>query len=92
MKVLVFLFHQAGDEGECVLRYLSGILPSSTQAPAASFLSKILCGVRSSEILDPVSDGTIVVPPSFAEDIEIVVVTIGGGKFGDMGDATAVEL
>jgi len=52
----------------------------------------MLCGVRSSEILDPVSDGTTVVAPSFADEMEIVVVTIGGGKFGDIGEATAVEL
>jgi hypothetical protein len=48
--------------------------------------------VRSSEILDPVSEGTTVVAPSFADEIEIVVVTIGGGKLGDMGDAMAVVL
>lgn len=45
----------------------------------------MLCGIRSPEIREPVSDGTIVVPPSFADEIEIVVVTIGGGNPGDMG-------
>lgn len=45
----------------------------------------MLCGIRSPEIREPVSDGTIVVPPSFVDEIEIVVVTIGGGNPGDIG-------
>lgn len=44
------------------------------------------------ELRELTSEGATVACASLAEEMEIVVVMSGGGKFGDMGELTAVVL
>jgi hypothetical protein len=72
-------------QGECRGSFGSFTGDNSTHVVDEFLSCRMLCGIRSSDSREPVSDGTIVVAPSFADEIEIVVVTIGGGNPGDMG-------
>jgi hypothetical protein len=72
-------------QGEYRGSFESFTLDNSTQVVDELLSCRMLCGIRSFEIRELVSDGTIVVAPSFADEMEMVVVTIGGGNPGDMG-------
>ena len=72
-------------QGECRASSKSFTSDNSTHVVDELLPCRTSCGTRSFEGLESVSDGTAVVAPSRADEMEIVVVTMGGGNPGDMG-------